>query len=131
MRTGVTSFGSSIGAGFSALCCLGVPAITGLLSAIGLGFVIHDAVLIPLMGLFLSVNLFVVYLSTKRHGRKWVLVISMLSAPLIISGLWISSFVVALGILGIFTASGLDFYYSRITKTSCRALDGSASMKGR
>lgn len=30
---------------FAALCCLGFPALLSILSAVGLGFFIHDAIL--------------------------------------------------------------------------------------
>ena len=38
-----------LGATFAALCCLGISAVLSIVSAIGLGFLIHDAVLLPLL----------------------------------------------------------------------------------
>jgi len=40
---------------FAALCCLGFPALVSILSAIGLGFLINDDILRPLLILFLLV----------------------------------------------------------------------------
>lgn len=114
-----TSLGSSIGSGLSALCCLGTPVIIGILSAVGLGFMINDAVLLPLLTFFLGLNLWATYQSTKRHGRKEDFLISAISASLIISGLWFSGVVVGFGILGVFIASGLSFYFSKTSQLNC------------
>src|SRR5229473_8416309 len=35
-------FGSLLGAGVAAACCLGVPLVLSTLGAVGLGFIIHD-----------------------------------------------------------------------------------------
>ena len=42
---------------FAALCCLGFPALLAILSAVGLGFLVNDAVLTPMLVLFLLVTL--------------------------------------------------------------------------
>ena len=56
---------------FAALCCLGFPALLAILSAVGLGFLVNDAVLIPLLVLFLSVTLWGLYLGKRHHG-SWM-----------------------------------------------------------
>lgn len=48
---------STLGAAFAAACCLGVTAVLSLLTAIGAGFLINDAVLIPLYVAFLALSL--------------------------------------------------------------------------
>jgi mercuric ion transport protein len=45
-----------IGTAITAACCLGLPIVLGALSAIGLEFLIHDAILIPLFIGFISFN---------------------------------------------------------------------------
>jgi mercuric ion transport protein len=40
---------------FAALCCLGFPALVSILSAIGLGFLINNDILRPLLIVFLLV----------------------------------------------------------------------------
>lgn len=42
---------------FAALCCLGFPALLSTLSAIGLGFLVNDAILVPLLILFLGITI--------------------------------------------------------------------------
>lgn len=41
----------------AALCCLGTPAMLSLVAAVGLGFLINDAVLVPLLAVFLEATL--------------------------------------------------------------------------
>lgn len=55
------------GSVFAALCCLGFPALLSILSAIGLGFIVTDAVLIPLLLVFLAITPIGLYLGTRHH----------------------------------------------------------------
>lgn len=65
---------------FAALCCLGFPALLSILSAIGLGFFIDDAVLLPLLIFFLVVTLAGLALGMRHHGSPWALILGALSA---------------------------------------------------
>lgn len=47
----------ALGSVFAALCCLGAAPVLAALSAVGLGFLIHDAILIPMLALFLGVTI--------------------------------------------------------------------------
>jgi mercuric ion transport protein len=42
---------------FAALCCAGVPAVVGALTAGGLGFLVNDLILLPLLALSVGVAL--------------------------------------------------------------------------
>ena len=116
MKGWMTSFGSSTGCSLTAICCWGTPAVVSLLSAVGLGFMFHDAILIPLLAVFLGINLFATFHSYKRHGRREVLPITVISALLVLSGIWISPVMLGIGIVGIFTGSGLDLFFSKKQK---------------
>jgi mercuric ion transport protein len=59
------------GALFAALCCLGFPALISVVSAIGLGFLINDTILMPLLGISLLVTLAGLYLGVRHHG-SWL-----------------------------------------------------------
>lgn len=59
--------GSTLGAAFAAACCLGVTAALSALTAIGAGFLINDAFLIPLYVLLLALSLWLLYRSAKAH----------------------------------------------------------------
>ena len=68
------------GAIFAALCCLGFPALLSILSAIGLGFLINDAVLLPFLIIFLLVTLVGLALGMREHHRASALLIGIVSA---------------------------------------------------
>jgi mercuric ion transport protein len=65
---------------FAALCCLGFPALVSILSAIGLGFLINDDILRPLLIVFLLVAVFGLALGMCHHGSPWALIVGTLSA---------------------------------------------------
>lgn len=65
---------------FAALCCLGFPALVSIVSAVGLGFIINDAVLIPLLLAFLLVTLVGLYLGMRHHHEPWALILGGVSA---------------------------------------------------
>ena len=55
----------------SVLCCLGVSAVVSLLSALGLSFLINDAVLAPLLVAFLGLTIAGLAIGWRRHRRPW------------------------------------------------------------
>jgi mercuric ion transport protein len=69
-----------LGAIFAAACCLGFPAVLSILTAIGLGFLINDAVLLPLLVIFLIATLIGLYLGVRHHGSWLAFMIGLLSA---------------------------------------------------
>ncbi len=69
-----------VGSVFAALCCLGFPALLSILSAIGLGFLINDAVLLPLLVIFLLVTLLGLVLGMREHHRASALLVGIVSA---------------------------------------------------
>ncbi len=60
---------SVLGAGFAAACCLGATAALSVLTAIGAGFLIHDAFLIPLYLALLGLSAWLLYRSARSHGN--------------------------------------------------------------
>ncbi|MDE2150567.1 MAG: MerC domain-containing protein, partial [Gammaproteobacteria bacterium] len=62
----IKQLGSVLGAVFAAACCLGLPVLLSALSAAGLGFLIHDAILIPLLIVFVTLNLWLLRRSCLR-----------------------------------------------------------------
>src|SRR6266851_1646431 len=69
-----------VGSIFAALCCLGVPGLLSILGAIGLGFLINDAVLLPLLIIFLLVTIVGLALGMREHHRAWALLLGIVSA---------------------------------------------------
>lgn len=58
------------GAAFAALCCLGLPALLSIVSTIVSGFLVNDAVLLPLLIVSLAIALGGLYSGT-RHHHHW------------------------------------------------------------
>ena len=58
---------SLIGTAITAACCLGLPIVLSALTAIGLGFLIHDAILIPLFIGFIGFNLWMLHHSVNKQ----------------------------------------------------------------
>jgi hypothetical protein len=69
MKDLLKQFGSLIGAGVAAACCLGLPLVLSTLGAVGLGFIVHDAYLLPLFVGFIALSLRSLYRSARRHAR--------------------------------------------------------------
>ena len=101
------------GSVFAALCCLGFPALLSILSAIGLGFIVNDTILIPLLLLFLAVTLLGLYLGTSHHHEPWALILgglSALSIAVVFLGLVPSRIVAYVGMTGLVAASILNVW---------------------
>ena len=56
-----------LGTLFASLCCLGVSVVIAPLTAIGLGVLINDLILFPLVLLFLAISLWGLHAGWKRH----------------------------------------------------------------
>jgi mercuric ion transport protein len=97
------------GAIITALCCLGLPVLISLLTAIGAGFLITDKFLLPLLALFLAVSVWGGYVSYRRHGRHAVVVVSVLGAVLTFAGVWLHWTVVAIGLALLIASPVLSF----------------------
>ena len=61
MKEKTKQMASLIGTTITAACCLGLPVVLSALTAIGLDFLIHDAILIPLFIGFIGFNLWMLH----------------------------------------------------------------------
>jgi len=83
------SLAGLFGSGFALLCCAGVAPVLGLLSAIGLGFMINDAVLVPLLLLALGVTGWGLWQVRRCHRHHSVLGMGLGGAGLDVGGLYV------------------------------------------
>jgi mercuric ion transport protein len=105
-----------IGAGgtiFAALCCLGFPPLVAFLAAIGVGFLVNDAILIPLLLVFLLISLGGLWMGMKGHHRPWALALGAVSAAAILIFILAlpNGALAALGVVGLIVASGLNVWF--------------------
>lgn len=87
-----------VGSVVAALCCLGVAPLLAALGAVGLGFVVNDLILVPLLVLFLGVTLWALRRDRPRHGHGGPFVASTVGALATVGGLWVSALVVGAGL---------------------------------
>lgn len=98
----------SLGTGgslFTALCCLGTPAILAFLAAIGAGFLVNDLILLPLLALSLFVALWGLEKGGEVHGDRRPLRLGVSGALLIPAGIFVGAWLVAVGAVLLITAS--------------------------
>ncbi len=98
---------------FAGLCCLGTPALLAFLSSIGLAFIIHDAVLLPLLALFLILTGYGLWESKKAHGRKEPITVFGISAVGMVISMFISSIGVVIGMVGLVGSTIMNAVYRK------------------
>ncbi len=81
-----------LGTLFASLCCLGVSVVIAPLSAIGLGFLINDLILLPLVLVFLIITLWGLYQGWKRHGVRQPFFLGCSAAVLLIPSFFVTSY---------------------------------------
>jgi len=92
-----------VGSGVALLCCAGVAPVIGVLSALGLGFLLRDAILIPLLGLGLGLTVWGLWQGRRCHARSGPLVAGVVGGVLTVGGVlaWVPlAFVGFVGVIG-------------------------------
>ncbi len=89
MKAFLKQFAGLFGAGVAAACCLGIPAVLAALGTVGLGFIVHDAYLFPLFVSFAGFSLWLLYRSSRQHGRMAPFWLSLGGVAFGATGLWL------------------------------------------
>ena len=107
--------GSLFGSFFAGLCCLGPPAVMSILSAFGLTFLINNAILQPILIVFLLLAVFGLVLGVRHHGNPWPLIIGVLGAVTVyvFRYLFSTTLLAWLGIAGLVIASLSNVFLRR------------------
>ena len=71
---------AALAALFTTLCCLGLPALVGLLSALGAGFLLNDRYLEPLLAGTLLLTLLIAGLHLRRRHQPGPFLLSLVAA---------------------------------------------------
>jgi len=111
----------SIGSIFASLCCLGFAPILAALTAAGLGFVISDAVLIPLLALFLGLALWGMKSSQRKHGKRAPFYVGVGGAVAALVGIFVSIPIHIIGLIALVGASVWDIVLLRKHSSVCEA----------
>lgn len=107
-----------LGTIFTALCCIGTSGLLAFLSAIGVGFLINDAILLPLLLIFLAVSMMGLYSSFKGHTNRWSVILGGISSIFVIFFIY-GSFLkpmVYLGFAGLVGSSVWNIFLRRRSK---------------
>ena len=102
-----------VGSLITALCCLGVPAVLSILAAIGLGFLINDAILLPSLALFLVITLIGLFFGYRSHQKKVAVSLGLISAIVMFLFLFIFPPITYVGVVGLIAASVLNIRYQQ------------------
>ena len=89
MKDLLQQFSGIIGAGVTAACCLGVPAVLAALGAAGLGFLIKDAYLTPIFVAFVTLSLWFLLQSARRHANLVPFWFGLSGGLAAVAGLWL------------------------------------------
>lgn len=100
---------------FTLLCCLGFGPLIALLSAIGAGFLVNDAVLAPLLVAFLVIGGIGIGVTYRRHRRIGPLLVHIAGAVAVFMFTFVLFVtpLVWLGVAGLLAASLWDFALGR------------------
>ena len=103
----------ALGAVFTSLCCLGFAPLLAALAAAGLGFVISDAVLIPLLALFLGITLWGLHGARRWHGNPRPFQLAAAGAVAALAGVFVYLPIHVIGLLTLLGASVWDIVLVR------------------
>lgn len=115
---------------FGTLCCVGFPALVGVLAALGAGFLVSDRYLEPLVAAALLLTVVIAGLHLRRHHHPGPFILSLMAGGSTFFALygirWLShapSLLLAYGaILVLLAAQVWDLWlYRRCTSTACIA----------
>ena len=119
----IKQFGGSASSVFFGACCLGLTPLVAALTAAGAGFLIRDAILIPLFVLSLAFTLWSLWRSRARHGRQGPFYFGLTSAVVAFAALWLFTPLAWAGLAGFFAAAVWDVVALR----RCRGPDAVAA----
>jgi len=127
MNALIKQFSGLIGAGVAAACCLGISAVLAAVGAVGLGFLVHDAYLLPIFVGFVGFSLWQLYRSAHLHKSLapfWFALLGGLAGSaglwLLVTGFYPSNWPMYIGLTMLVTGSLWDFFNSR-NNTNCAA----------
>lgn len=116
MKDFLGQIGSMAGTVFAAACCAGAGWALAALTAVGAGFIINDAVLIPLFIALLGLSLWLLFRSARAHRNSRPVYLAALGALGALVGLWTSTLILFAG-LGLIVASSLwDYLGARTSR---------------
>ena len=109
----------AIGSIFASLCCLGFAPVLAALSAAGLGFVISDTILIPLLVLFLALALWGIKGSQRKHSKTAPFYVGVAGAVAALVGVFVFIPIHVIGLIALVGASTWDIVFLQKYTSTC------------
>ena len=103
----------------AAACCLGLPAVLSIMGALGLGFFIHDAILLPLLVAFLAMTMTGLWFGYRVHRKTGPLALAGISAVVLFVFIFIYAPIAYTAVGGLVAASVLNVVLRRRCAPSC------------
>ena len=97
-----------LGGIFTGLCCAGSPILLAFLTGIGLGFLINDFILFPILFIFLGFMFYSLNLNKKKHKNTNPLIIGIVSTIILLIGIFYQ-LILWFGVFGLFIATIWDY----------------------
>jgi mercuric ion transport protein len=120
MKDFVKQCSATAGAAFAGACCLGVPAALSLLAAIGAGFLVNDAFLLPLFFGLSALSVWLLYGSARTHRNLAPFWAGLAGALAAFGGLWVHAALVYGGLAALIGASFWDLRNARRAASPAR-----------
>ena len=90
------------GAVVASLCCLGTPVLVAAFTSLGLGVLLIDLILLPLLVVFLGLTVYGSYVRRTRHQKTYPLaLIAILAVLLIPATIFISTAMAYTALIGL------------------------------
>ncbi len=105
-----------VGTLFASLCCLGVSVVIAPLTAIGLGFLISDLILLPLVLLFLHITLWGLHSGWKQHDDRRPLLLGFFAGVLLIPSFFLSVYFAAVLLVLLLVSTIWNTVAAKITR---------------
>lgn len=103
------------GGAFAGLCCAGIPIVLAFLTGIGLGFLINDFILFPILFVALGFMFYSMYYNKKQHLSLYPIYLAILSTILIGIGIFKGT-IIWLGVIGLLISTIWDYTLVRKCK---------------
>jgi len=127
-------FSGLLGSAFAAACCLGLPLVLSAVGALGLGFIVQDAYLMPLFAAFVIFTLWQLYRSANSKTRMqpfWLglvaAIISIVAMWFTVTGIYPLTWLIILSLVTLLGASLWDILAGRHS-AQCASADEAASL---
>jgi len=111
----VNSIFGGIAGIFTGLCCAGIPLALAFLSGIGLGFLINDFILFPLLFIGLGFMFYAMYYNKKHHLNRNPIYLAIVSTLVLIAGIFLGN-LIWIGVIGLIISTIWDYSLIRRCK---------------